>query len=63
MATCYKRGFKLAVILRPISQAGCEKVVKTYCVDFDFLAKEQGQRAHFGICYWSINILDNPPKN
>ena len=31
-----KRGFKIAVILRPVSQTGCEKVAKTYFVDFDF---------------------------
>ena len=44
---------KLAMILRPLSQAGSEKVAKTYFVDFDFdfLAKENSQRAHFGICY------------
>ena len=48
-----KRGFKIAVILRPVSQTGYEKIAKTHFVDFyfDFLAKEKGQRAHFGICY------------
>ena len=53
MATCYKRDFWIAIILRPVSQTGCEKVTKTHFVDFDFdlLAKERGQRAHFGICY------------
>ena len=60
-----KRGFKIAVILRPVSQTGYEKVAKTHFVDFDidFLAKEKGQRAYFGICYWSIIIHDNPRKN
>ena len=60
-----KRGFKIAVILRPVSEIGCEKVAKTYFVDFDFdfLTKEKGQRAHFGICYRSVNILDNLLKN
>ena len=48
-----KRSFKITVILRPVSQTVCEKVAKTYFVyfDFDFLAKEKGQGAHFGICY------------
>ena len=48
-----KRGLKIAVILRPVSQTGCEKVTKTHFVDFgfDLVAKEKGQRAHFGICY------------
>ena len=48
-----KRCFKIAIILRPVSQTGCEKVTKRHFVDFDFdfLAKEKGQRAHFGICY------------
>ena len=48
-----KRFFKIAVILRPVSQTGCETVAKTHVVgfDFDFLAKEKGQRVHFGICY------------
>ena len=43
----------MAVILRPVSQTGCENVAKTHFVDFDFdfLAKEKSQRAHFGICY------------
>ena len=59
-----KRRFKIAIILRPISQTGCKKVAKTHFVDFDFdfLAKKKGQRAHFGICYWSVNIFDNPFK-
>ena len=59
MATCYKKRFKDS------RNFGCEKVAKTYFVDFDFdfLAKEKGQRAHFGYRYWSINILDNPLKN
>ena len=45
--------FKIAVILRPVSQTACEKVPKTHFVDFDFdfLATEKGQSAHFGICY------------
>ena len=36
-----KRCFKVAVILSPVSQIGCEKVAKTHFVDFefDFLAK------------------------
>ena len=48
-----KRGFKIAVISCPVSQTGCEKVSKTHFVDFDFdfQAKEKGQRADFGICY------------
>ena len=48
-----KRYFKIAVILRPVSQTGYEKVAKTRFVDFDsdFQAKDKGQRAHFGICY------------
>ena len=48
-----KRCFKIAVILRPVSQTGCEKVAKVRFVDFDldFLAKEKGQRAHFSSCY------------
>ena len=48
-----KRCFKIAVILRPVSQTGCEKVAKPHFLDFDidFLAKEKGERAHFGICY------------
>ena len=60
-----KRCFKIAVILCPVSQTGCENVAKTHFVDFDFdfLAKEKGQRAYFGIYYWSVNILDNPFKN
>ena len=59
------RCFKIALILCPVSQTGCEKVAKPHFVDFDFdfLAKENGQRAHFDICYWSVNILDNPFKN
>ena len=46
-------GFKIAVFLRPISQTGYKKAAKTSFVDFDFdfLAKEKGQRSHFGICY------------
>ena len=48
-----KRCFKIPVILRPVSQTGCEKIAKPHFVDFDFdfLAKEKGQRAHFSICY------------
>ena len=47
-----------------ISQSGCEKVAKMHFVDidFDFLAKEKGQRAHFAICYWSIKYMTNPAK-
>ena len=49
----YKEVFKIAVILNPVSQTGYGKVAKTHFVDFDFdfLAKENGQRAQFGICY------------
>ena len=48
-----KRCFKIAEIMRPVSQSGYEKIAKTHFVDFDFdfLAKEKGQRANFGICY------------
>ena len=48
-----KRYVKIAVILYPVSQTGCEKIAKSRFVDFDFdfLTKEKGQRAHFGICY------------
>ena len=51
-----KRGFKIAVILRPVSQTGCEMVAKTYFMDFDFdfLAKEKGQIAHFALTYLII---------
>ena len=34
-----KRGFKVAVILRPLLQTGYEKAAKTHFIDFDFLAK------------------------
>ena len=52
MATCYKKGFKIAVILRPFSQTAYEKVAKTHFLDFDFdfLAKQKGEKANFGIC-------------
>ena len=60
-----KRGFKIAVILCPVLQTVYEKVAKTHFVDFDFdfIATEKGQRAPFGICYWSVNIHDKPRKN
>ena len=45
------RCFKIAIMLRPVSHTGYEKVAKMRFVDFDFLTKEKGQRAHFGICY------------
>ena len=37
--------------MRPVSQAGCEKVEKMHFVDFDsdFLLKQKGPRDRFGI--------------
>ena len=57
-----ERGFKIAVILRPVSQTGYEKVAQTHFVDFDFGFLEKGQRAHLVFVTEALTYMIIPAK-